>query len=111
MQNKETKRTLTSKLTPVTDRKKPTSVTSEKFQSMYSNSVSFVTTPWDVRFVFGEVRPDATVEDSMVNERKVSVVMSHSHAKALLQILTAQIQSIEEDLGTIAYRPLSGESD
>src|SRR4051794_14266160 len=74
-------------------------------KSLYSNSASFVTTPFDVRLVFGQIRPGPS--GKLVNEQRISVVMSWEHTKALLNALQKTVEDHEMDFGPIHYKKRS----
>ena len=76
-------------------------VRAEHYIKHYSNSAQLQVSPWDFTFVFGEVEP--STDGTFKVEQKVGVVMSPQHAKALLGILSTNIQEYEKHAGEIQY--------
>ena len=64
---------------------------------IYVSNVQMFSNNWDLRLAFSDRRPDDT------DVPKVGLVMSHQHAKAMLQVLTRQIEKLEEMFGPIEY--------
>ena len=71
----------------------------EKVTYFYINNTFLFGSNWDVRFVFAERLPSGTAEP------RVGIVMSHQHAKALLEVLAANVKAIESLVGEIKYQP------
>jgi len=74
-------------------------------ESLYSNSTSFVATPFDLRLLFGQIRP--APNGKLVNEQSTSVVMSWEHAKALLDALKKTVEDHEADFAPLQYKKRS----
>ena len=64
---------------------------------VYVSSFHMFSNNWDVRFLFGDRQPDNAIVP------RVGVVMSHQHAKAMLQVLIKQIKDLEEMFGPIEF--------
>lgn len=79
----------TSQLPPDTD---------EKIKYIYINNTFLFISNWDVRFVFAERLPTDKVEP------RVGIVMSHQHAKAFLEVFTANIKGLEAMMGEIIHK-------
>lgn len=71
----------------------------EKINFIYVNNTFMSGSNWDVRFVFAERLPTGKVEP------RVGIVMSHQHAKALLETLAVNVRNIESLVGEIKYKP------
>jgi len=69
------------------------------FLSVYANSARLLVSPWDFRFIFGEIE-EATGECLDIRE-DVRVTMSPEHAKAVFQMLERNIRQYEEKFGEI----------
>jgi hypothetical protein len=67
-------------------------VNSSGVSSVYANNVGISGTPWDIRFFFSEVILDGTAPRA---ELRANVVMSITHARALLDALTASLPAME----------------
>jgi len=76
------------------------SFNSDKFVSIYSNSVNLDVTPWDFKFVFGGLVGQGPNKPPKI-ENRVEVVMSPQHAKALLNIFTTHLHEYEKRVGEI----------
>jgi hypothetical protein len=76
----------------------------DEFPSVYSNAVSFVATPYDLRLNFSEVKPKA---GKLINAPVVGVAMSWEHAKALVEILQTSISNHETDFGPLYHKKKS----
>jgi hypothetical protein len=83
----------------------PTHEGAKQVESIYSNAVSFVATAFDVRFIFGEIVP--LPNGKLVNESRVSVIMSWEHAKAMYDFLKNNIEQHERDFGPLHYKKRS----
>ena len=75
-------------------------------ESLYSNSTSFVATPFDLRLLFGQIRP-VNSTGTLINEQRMSIVMSWEHAKALLDALKKSVEDHENDFGPLHYKKLT----
>ena len=83
---------------------------SSAFVSVYANDVQVQTTPWDLRFVFGEVSGPVSPENMAFNVIQLAEVrVSPQLAKRLMLIMAQQIQGYEERIGQIP-QPKEGES-
>lgn len=71
---------------------------SDNFIKVYANSANIEVTPWDVKFVFGELN---RIDNVVKIEESVAVTMSPQHAKALLGVLANNIRAYEEQVGEI----------
>lgn len=72
--------------------------------SIYANDIQVQTSPWDVRFLFGQVAgpaPNNTDDAPIVVQQQAELHISPQLAKKLMQILTAQIAVYERELGPI----------
>ena len=74
-------------------------------ESLYSNSTAFVATPFDLRFIFGQIRP--APNGKLVNEQHLSIVMSWEHTKALLDALKKTVEDHEKDFAPLSYKKRS----
>lgn len=82
----------------------------ESFVSTYANNLVVEASPWDFRFLFGEIEkgePDATGRRlaKLYVEDKVKIVMSPQHAKAMLKVLQENVSSYESQIGPIPSQP------
>ena len=71
-------------------------------KTVYSNSATIFTSPYDVQIAFSQKKP--IQEDGKVTElieEVVRVIMSPIHAKTMLNILSAQIATYEKTFGEI----------
>lgn len=75
--------------------------TQDDIAYVYINNTRVAISNWDVRFVFSESLPSQKVMS------RFGVVMSHQHAKALLESLAGTIASIEAIMGEIKVKPTS----
>jgi hypothetical protein len=82
----------------------PTPTVSPAYVSYYANSIKLMATPFDVRLIFGELGPGRDFP-TVVDEQKVSIVMSYEHAKAMMLILAKNLQNREKAFGPIASVP------
>jgi hypothetical protein len=103
-QSKKTEVTLSpdTKSTEVPDAEFKREVTkSPNFFSVYANDIQVQTSPWDIRFVLGEmgdVSPDpATVNVRQVGELRISPQL----AKHLAMIILGQLREYERRFGEI----------
>ena len=72
---------------------------------VYASAVETFGNLWDLRIVFGDRKPNGGID------RRVAVVMSHRHAKALTQILANQIKRLEKAYGDIGTTGVEIEVD
>lgn len=76
---------------------------SEKFQTIYANTVRIGLTPWDFRFTFGLIVEGEPKKP--INEEQVTVLMSPQHTKAMLNAMVTTMAQWEADNGTLAPTP------
>ena len=90
-----------------TDRSKLEAMSEEEAEALlevddvphfYSNTVQVQLGKWDMRLIFSETLPSSDVEISFV-KRHATVVMSHQHAKAMLDVLQGIIERNAEKHG------------
>jgi hypothetical protein len=74
---------------------------SERFVSVYSNSMNLEVTPWDFKLIVGVLLKGQKPNEPPKIENLVEVVMSPQHAKALLSILASNVQAYEKQVGEI----------
>lgn len=72
---------------------------------IYASAVESFSNLWDLRVVFGDRKPNGDIE------RRVAIVMSHRHAKALSQILANQVRRLEKAYGNIGVTGIEMEFD
>lgn len=72
----------------------------ETSMNAYSNSVRVSVTPWDFRFLFGEIG-DSPVEGQIPVYESVRVTMSPQHAKAFLNLLRKNMEKFEARYGEV----------
>ena len=70
----------------------------EEIKPIYANVVKIAATPFDTTFDFGYRSPEQTSKDFNPLTR---IIMSHSHAKAMLPILASLIAKLEKEIGPI----------
>ena len=68
--------------------------------AVYANNVDLATSPWDVRLVFTELVGSGT-PTKIEKFLRAHVVMTPSHAKALIQALSNTLLEHEKAYGTI----------
>ena len=74
-------------------------VRSPNFVNCYTNNVEISSSPWDMRFMFGEIMG---MKDGQISvEEHAQIVMSLQHAKVFAAILVQQIEQIEQRFGEI----------
>lgn len=77
-------------------------VVSPSFVTIYANDTQLQTTPWDIRFVFGEMSVEPRDGEVVMSVKQVAEVrMSPQHAKRVATILLEQLQSYEASFGPI----------
>lgn len=75
---------------------------SQAFLSFYANDVQIQTTPWDMRFTFGEISVSVGDEVPSANVLELGEVrVSLQLAKRVLAIMSQQIDAYEARFGTI----------
>lgn len=79
--------------------------TASTFGSYYANDTQVQTTPWDVRFIFGQITEIEPEQNRAVVQQVAEVRMSPQHAKKLVAILQQQLQSYEARIGAIPLPP------
>ena len=80
-------------------RKEADSIVAQVKNYVYVNASFSTVSNWDVRLVFGERLP------SGVTEPRAAIVMPHQQAKAFSQMLSRQIERLEETMGEIRWLP------
>jgi Protein of unknown function (DUF3467) len=73
---------------------------SEKFIKIYANNVVMGLSLWDINLTFGEII-DSTLEGEPIVEQKVKINMAKEFAKALSNLLSANIAEYERHYGEI----------
>jgi hypothetical protein len=78
-------------------------VTSPAFVSIYANDTQLQTTPWDMRFTFGEISVEPSDDDTtkVTVKTTAEIRMSPQHAKRVAIILVQQIKAYEANFGPI----------
>lgn len=77
-------------------------IVSPDFVTLYANDTQMQVTPWDVRLIFGQISDIPTKENpTAVIKRVGEVRMSPQHAKTVVRILSAQLDSYEQNIGPI----------
>jgi flagellar protein FlaG len=79
------------------------SVRSDAFARLYANSARVETTIWDVKIFFGELVPVSGGKPFI--EESACVAMSPQHAKALIGVLTQNINQYETAFGKLPSPP------
>ena len=76
--------------------------TSPTFVSLYTNDTQLQSSPWDFRFIFGEIARPATEKHrtALINQLG-EVRMSPQHAKRVAKILDEQLEGYEKRFGLI----------
>ena len=81
----------------------PELIRSAAFTMVYANNVSLITSPWDVRLIFGETVTDPS--NKALVEQRVSITLSPQTAKALAHVLCTHLHSYENQFGEISFAP------
>lgn len=76
----------------------PKTVQSPSHQIIYANASRMAISPWDVRFVFGQVLERG---GETINEDAVTIIVAPAQAKALLNALTTTVNMFEQTFGEI----------
>ena len=81
---------------------------SPDFVSLYANDIQINTSPWDLRFIFGELSdavagPDPSIAVSQIGELRISPQL----AKKLVQLLAMQLAAYERTFGVIPDVPVN----
>lgn len=76
----------------------PKSAQSASHQIIYANASRMAISPWDVRFVFGQVLERG---GETINEDAVTIIVAPAQAKALLNALTTTVNMFEQTFGEI----------
>lgn len=71
----------------------------EDFVTVYSNSVQLEVSPWDFKFVFGEIKEASPIKLSIRD--LIGVYMSPQHAKVFADVLNKNLKEYEEKFGKI----------
>ncbi len=74
-------------------------IKSKDFISVYSNSANLEITPWDFKFIFGALEKGEDGKPRI--EKRVEIIMSPQHAKALLGIFGTHLTEYEKQVGEI----------
>lgn len=80
---------------------------SSTFVTLYANDVQIQTSPWDLRFVFGELTdqleegPGPSIRVNQTGELRVSP----QFAKKLVQLIYVQLKAYEQTFGEIPNIP------
>lgn len=77
----------------------PNTAKNEKYQTLYINASRMGISPWDVRMTLGHVLEREP--GIAINEDQVTIVMTPSMAKALLENLAMTIRAYEQAFGEI----------
>jgi len=72
--------------------------------SLYANNTQFQVSPWDISLDFGQVKGRGE-QGNLVIQPLVRVLMSPSHAKALLNLLSINLHAYEAEFGPIPIPP------
>ena len=92
-----------SKAPPLDEKKQEaTAILSQASNFIYINNTYAHASNWDIRLVFCERLPSGKPEI------KAAICMSHSHAKALVDLLAKQVEGVEKAFGPIRFEPLKG---
>ncbi|MDZ4803054.1 MAG: DUF3467 domain-containing protein [Bryobacteraceae bacterium] len=79
---------------------------SPQFASVYANDIQVQITPWDLRFIFGEVTEAPTKELPRVLVTLLAEVrVSPQMAKKLVEIVKSQLDGYEQTFGVIPSPP------
>ena len=74
---------------------------SPTFGSYYGNDTQIQTSPWDLRFIFGQIMEVDAEKKRAVVMAVAEVRMSPQHAKRVLEVLRQQIEHYEKLFGPI----------
>jgi len=82
----------------------------DSFVNFYSNNVRVEVSPWDIKFIFGEVEKAEVSADGrsiskLYVEDRARISMSPEHAKAFLNVLQKNIEQFEKQVGPIPTLP------
>lgn len=76
---------------------------SQDYREKYANSVQLRVSLWDVLLMFGTVRQQTP--ESVVIENFQGIYLSPQQAKALLNVLSTNVQQYEATFGEIRLEP------
>ncbi len=79
------------------------SIRSDGFIKLYANSARVETTVWDVKVFFGELT--LVPGGKPFIEESASIAMSPQHAKALLSVLSQNVNEYESKFGKLPAPP------
>lgn len=79
-------------------------VRSPEYRNYYCNSVSVISSTFDIRLLIGDIGPDASGAQA-ANTVQCGVVMSWEHAKALSNLLKARVEEHESMFGPLYLKP------
>ena len=74
------------------------------FRSNYANTVQLRMSQWDVELVFGTIEQNAPEQIDLLHFQ--GIYLSPQQAKALSNLLTANLAQYEQTFGKIAVEPL-----
>lgn len=75
------------------------------YRESYANSVQMRVTRWDFLLSFGTIRQTSPGKGEISNFQ--AIFLSPQQAKALLGVLTDEVQNYEKAIGEIRYEPLT----
>lgn len=85
---------------------KRANIKSPGFVSIYANDIQVQTSPWDMRFILGEIAQAATKEEPIVTINQLAELrISPQLAKTLTGIMIEQINAYEERFGQLPAPP------
>ena len=77
-------------------------IVSPDYFSVYANDIQVQTSPWDMRFIFGEILEPATPEKTVVTVKQLgSLRISPQLAKRLVGMMAGQLMAYEKRFGEI----------
>ncbi len=81
-------------------------IRSPEFVSIYANDIQVQTSPWDMRFILGEITTPATAGEPVVTIRQLGELrISPQLAKRLTMIMVDQLGVYEKRFGQIPEPP------
>jgi len=73
-----------------------------EFFSVYANDIQVQTSPWDMRFILGEIDSPGTPDDPVVTIKQLGEFrISPQLANRLATIIAGQVQAYEQRFGAI----------
>src|SRR5947209_7406693 len=80
---------------------------SSAFVSLYANDIQIHTSPWDLRFVFGELGDPVEGPGPSINVNQLGEVrISPQFAKKLVDLIITQLAAYEQTFGKIPDIPV-----